>query len=405
MAKCRRAWTSQQVTTLSPETVDPIEQFVIAIRTSIQSCGTAVVASPRYAHGVTAAPMRDEPAGEDNGRWLGFRFRAGDIVISTPRKSGTTWMQMICALLIFQTPDLPDPLWRLSPWLDTPDVPPDHVDAQLAAQRHRRFIKTHTPLAGIPSDAGVTYVVMARHPADAFVSLYHQDQLIGPSSAPLPPGRSAPPGHHGPFGPARPPWPPGSPPPPPGPPPPGPPPPGAPPMPHGLMPHRPPPVPRVSDVSREELHEALVEWIGGDDDSRRYSSSLPAVMRHLSEAWTRRADPNVVLVRYDDLLSDLERQMRRLADGLGIAVAEGSWPALVEAATFERMRDRDDVLVPPPPEVAANNALFFRRGTSGAAREILSDEEMARYHAQVARLAPPELIEWLHRPAARHSSS
>ena len=323
--------------------------------------------------------MRDEPAGEDNGRWLGFRFRAGDIVISTPRKSGTTWMQMICALLIFQTPELPDPLWRLSPWLETPDAPPDHIDAQLAAQRHRRFIKTHTPLAGIPRDARVTYVVVARHPADAFVSMYHQDRLIGP------------------FRPARPPWPPGSPPPPQGPPPHGP-----PPMPYGLMPHRPPPVPRAPDVSREELHDALLEWIGGDDDPRRYTTSLPAIMRHLSGAWTRRADPNVLLVHYDDLLSDLERQMRRLADGLGIAVAQRSWPAIVEAATFERMRDRDDLLVPPPPEVAANNALFFRRGTSGAAREILSDDEMAWYHARVARLAPPEMIEWLYRRSPRH---
>jgi hypothetical protein len=66
------------------------------------------------------------------------------------------------------------------------------------------------------------------------------------------------------------------------------------------------------------------------------------------------------------------------------------------------MRDRDDLLVPPPPEVAVNNALFFRRGTSGAAREILSDDEMAWYHARVARLAPPEMIEWLYRRSPRH---
>ena len=334
-----------------------------------------------YAHRMAAAPMRHQPPGEANGRWLGFGFRAGDIVISTPRKSGTTWMQMICALLIFQTPDLPGPLWWLSPWLDTPDVPPEHVDAQLAAQRHRRFIKTHTPLAGIPADARVTYVVTARHPVDAYVSVYHQDRLIGPSSAPPPPGRSAPPGHHGPFRPAG-----------------GPPPHGPPPMLHGLIPPRPPHVPRAPDVSPEQLHEALLEWIGDDDDSRRNPASLPATMRHLSEAWTRRADPNVVLVHYDDLLSNLEGQMRRLADAFGIAVEEQSWPTLVKAATFRRMRDRDDVLVPPPPGIAPNNALFFRRGTSGAAGEILSDEEMAWYHARVARLAPPELIEWLHRP-------
>jgi aryl sulfotransferase len=389
MARRCQAWTTQQVTASSPETTEPTEQLVSVIRISIQP-RTAAPAGLRYAHRVTAAPTRYQPPGEDNGRWPDFRFRADDIVISTPRKSGTTWMQMICALLIFQTPELPAPLWQLSPWLDTPDVPPEHVYAQLAAQRHRRFIKTHTPLAGIPSDAGVTYIVIGRHPADAFVSMYHQDRLIGPS-APPPPSLFAPPDHSGLLGRPGPPWFPGSPPPPHGP----------PPMPHGLIPHPPHPAPPAPNVSREELHDALIDWIGDDDGSPRHSASLPSIMEHLSEAWTRRADPNVVLVHYDDLRSDLERQMRRLADRLGIAVAERSWATLVEAATFERMRDRDDVLVPPPPGIAANNALFFRRGASGAAREILSDEEMAWYDERVARLASPEMIEWLHPPVPR----
>ncbi len=46
--------------------------------------------------------------------------------------------------------------------------------ADLASQRHRRFIKTHTPLDGLPDDGQVAYIVVARHPLDAAVSLYHQ---------------------------------------------------------------------------------------------------------------------------------------------------------------------------------------------------------------------------------------
>jgi aryl sulfotransferase len=315
---------------------------------------------------VASTPIHYQPPGEDSGRWLSFRFRAGDIVISTPRKSGTTWMQMICALLIFQTPDLPDPLWRLSPWLDGPAAPQEHVFAHLAAQRHRRFIKTHTPLGGIPSDPKVTYIVTARHPLDAFVSLYHQDQMMPPP----PPGRPGLPGHPRPFRPPGPPWPPG----PPG--------------------HPGPPAP---EVSRERLHEAMLKWIASDGDPHTFAESLPDAMRHLSEAWTRRGEPNVLLVHYDDLLADLEGQMRWLAGRLGIAVAERSWPVLAGAATFGRMRERQDILVPPPPGIVADTARFFRRGTSGAGREILSDEEMVMYYARAARLAPPEMIEWLHR--------
>jgi aryl sulfotransferase len=51
----------------------------------------------------------------------------------------------------------------------------------------------------------------------------------------------------------------------------------------------------------------------------------------------------------------------------------------------------------PPPGIVPDAAFFFRRGTSGAGREILSDDEMARYYARAARLTPPDLFEWLHR--------
>jgi hypothetical protein len=92
-------------------------------------------------------------------------------------------MQMICALLVFQTADLPEPLPVMSPWLDHLIVPEDEVYTRLAAQRHRRFIKTHTPLDGIPIDARVTYIVVARHPLDVAVSLYHHaDNLDGQGS-------------------------------------------------------------------------------------------------------------------------------------------------------------------------------------------------------------------------------
>lgn len=120
------------------------------------------------------APYRYRSADEDSARWCGFPFRTGDVVVSTRSKSGTTWMQMICALLVLQTPDLPAPLASLSPWVDWLVTPREEVVARLEAQRHRRFVKTHTPLDGIPLLPTVTYVVVARHPLDMAVSLYHQ---------------------------------------------------------------------------------------------------------------------------------------------------------------------------------------------------------------------------------------
>ena len=104
---------------------------------------------------MSAAPFRYRSHDDDSGRWTDFPFRVGDVVISTRSKSGTTWMQMIVAQLIFQTAALPARLTELSPWLDFLGTPRESVVAQLEAQQHRRFIKTHTPL-------------------DAAVSAYHQ---------------------------------------------------------------------------------------------------------------------------------------------------------------------------------------------------------------------------------------
>src|SRR5580704_1987299 len=289
-------------------------------------------------------PYRYQSPEEDSGRWRDFPFRDGDIVISTRSKTGTTWVQTIFALLIFQNPEFPAPIAQLSPWLDHLVAPRDEVFARLAAQQHRRFIKTHTPLDGIPLDPRATYIVTGRHPLDTAVSLYHQGDNIDRAKVRALTGAPEP---------AQP---------------------------------RPP---------RKPLHDWLLAYISGDaapwivrTHPREDLDSLPGLMWHLSDAWARRHEPNVMLVHYDDLSADLAGQMRRIAGRLGISVPDRAWPALVQAATFEAMRSSADRLIPST-GVLKSNAAFFRRGTSGAGREVLSDEEIAAYHARVARLASP----------------
>jgi aryl sulfotransferase len=298
---------------------------------------------------VPETPVRYRSEDEDSARWVGFPFRQGDIVISTRSKHGTTWMQMIAALLVLQTPDLPAPLGELSPWLDWLIAPRDEVYARLAAQPHRRFIKTHTPLDGIVLDALATYIVVARHPLDAAVSLYHQGnnldrdrmrELLGTSE-----------------------------------------------------PAEPTPV-------RAPLHDWLLAWIGSSASPEDELDSLPGVLWHLSDAWAQRGDPNVVLVHYDDLVADLDGEMRRLAALLGVAVPDEIWPDLVTAATFASMRARAEQAAPNASSVLKDSAAFFRRGTSGAGGEVLADDELAGYRERTAQLAPPELLAWLHREEA-----
>ncbi|MBM0204088.1 sulfotransferase domain-containing protein [Micromonospora sp. STR1s_5] len=280
---------------------------------------------------------------EDSARWTGFPFRDGDIVISTRSKSGTTWMQMICALLVLGTPELPAPLTVLSPWLDWLGEPQATVHDRLAAQPHRRFIKTHTPLDGVPLDPRAHYVVVARHPLDMAVSLYHQSANLNRARIAELTGQPAP------AGPPR---------------------------------------------GRPPVREWLLSWVDREVDPRVELDSLPGVLMHLNDAWARRHEPNVELVHYDDLLADLGGEMRRLADRWKLPSPR---PELVEAATFGRMRERADRLAPDTLGVLRDRQAFFRRGGSGQGRDLLDEAGLARYQRRVAALAPPDLLRWLHR--------
>jgi hypothetical protein len=109
----------------------------------------------------------------DNARWARFQFRDGDIVISTPPKCGTTWMQTLCAMLVLNAVEFDRPLTQISPWLDVQINPLAAVLHDLEAQEHRRLIKTHTPLDGLPSDERATYVCVGRDPRDVALSFEH----------------------------------------------------------------------------------------------------------------------------------------------------------------------------------------------------------------------------------------
>lgn len=284
-------------------------------------------------------------------RWAQFPLRPGDIIISTMPKSGTTWMQMMCALLIFQTPTLPAPLPELSPFLTEYSTSRSEIYAELAAQQHRRFIKTHMPLNEIPADPRATYIVVARSPLDTAVSIhYHTSVLMIADNAPGNPG-----------------------------------------LPSGN--ERPP------ETTRQWLLDCIEEMGSGD------SSYFGALLKSLSSAWERRNEPNVVLVHYDDLSADLPGEMRRLARRLDISVPEDKWPSLVQAATFRQMQAAADQLQPlqkePERDVSKGHAAFFRKGSSGDGRALLTEAEAARYYTRAAQVAPQKLLTWLHRDNER----
>jgi hypothetical protein len=290
----------------------------------------------------------------DNARWDGFELRPDDIIISTPAKCGTTWTQMICALLIFQTTTFDRPLDVISPWMDMMTRSRDDIVTDLDAQTHRRFIKSHTPYDGLPHHTDVTYICVGRDPRDVFMSWDNHVSNMD-IVAVITARQNA----------------------------------------VGLDDITEiPPMPPELEIDRFKA------WLDAPvtDENGMTEIGLGLNMHHLATFWDERDDPNIVLLHYADLAADLEGEMRKLAARLGIEVPEELWPELVAAASFENMREHADVIAPETTSaIWQENRRFFNKGTSGQWQQLLGDAELELYFERVNELGRPGLVAWVHR--------
>jgi hypothetical protein len=319
-------------------------------------CSSSAVAST---DGVESRVMADAQAPRrhyrsivaDSRRWDGFAFRPGDIVISTPEKSGTTWTQMLCALLIFDGPAFPAPLDEVSPWLDRCSRPLAEVTAALATQTHRRFIKTHTPLDGLPLHPDATYLVVGRDPRDVMISYEHH--AVNMDFAHFLALRAAAVGNED----------------------------------LAELPER-----RVLAADPVERFRRFVA-----DETHGGPPTLVEVLQHLDTGWQRRHDANVALFHYADLKSDLAGELLRLARVLGIPCSPQRARELAPEASLARMRERAADVAPNALQGTLKDVrAFFRSGGSGEWRERLSTADPAAYEARVAELVAPNLAAWAH---------
>lgn len=286
----------------------------------------------------------------DTRRWSAYKPRAGDIIVATPAKCGTTWTIQICNLLVEQSPE-PQPIWSLSPWLDVRDYPIEELLANLEGQTRRRVIKTHSASDAMPLHDQVRYVHVTRGGLDAFMSwnnhvgsyrpeiLDHMDR-VGARDETI--GRA---------------------------------------------------YPRMTD----DVRAFFATWMTEGPDAR-LADDMPAARYFDIERsfWTDRHHPNVLLVHYNDLKADLDAEMRRISAFLDIPVNEAVWPSLVGAAGFETMRENGASLMPSGGQVwDGGHEAFFHKGTNARWRDVLTERDIAAWKDRVLREVSPNLARWM----------
>lgn len=288
----------------------------------------------------------------DSTRWNCYQPRTGDIVVTTSIKAGTTWMLEIASRLALlnqaSSAAVGAQEGNISVWFEPRWAPLDERIAKLEAQQHRRVIKSHLPLDGLPFYPQVQYIVVGRDARDVFMSLWNHHTNYAPGFLDFL---------------------------------------------NGLPDRVGDPMPAAPD----DIHAFWRDWITRgwfpwESEGYPYWGNL----HHTRTWWDYRQLPNICFVHYNDLLADLAGEIQQVADFLKIPLAEEQRQAIAKAVAFDTMRERalkDDHGKPSAFTEGAKT--FFFKGTNGRWKDVLSAEELALYEQKAAQVLTPDCRAWL----------
>ncbi len=275
------------------------------------------------------------------------QWRDGDIVVSVPIKSGTTWtMNIVHQLRSGGDADIED-VYVEVPWLELvpgPGVTRDQIVAEIDAMpdHRRRAFKTHSPPGPLPyhapgSGRDVKYVVVVRNPDEAVASMYpfiasHTDAwftLWGMDKSEFVPPDFA----------------------------------------------------------------TFFEAVG-----KRMISDL--VFGFVEAWWPLRHERNVLLMHFSDMKRDHEGSVRRIAKFLHCEPADSQWPVILECTSFQWMKQHEDRFelrgVTEVPIL--HPGAMLRKGRIGAAHEDGVTPGISAEIAAIGReiLTDAAAFEWVY---------
>lgn len=286
----------------------------------------------------------------DSDRWQAFSPRAGDIVVATYPKSGTTWMQRILSLLIFRKEE-PVALDRTFPWWEVNRRPLATLLAEFEGQTHRRSVKTHVPLDAIPHFDTVKYIHVARDGRDVCMSYHNHCMGFRPEAlARMDAVGLAEPTLRRPY-------------------------------------------PRVDPDPGAHFHNWLTTGaIDGQPDGTPYLSYFA----YERTFWEARKAGNLLFVHYNDLRADLTGEMRRVAEFIEADIPEAEIERMAGSATFASMRKDASLLVPDYAKNFGGSTLpFVNKGGSGRWRGIYAEADIELFNKKLRAAVPGPFADWL----------
>lgn len=273
----------------------------------------------------------------DNRRWELVNIRPDDVFVVTPPKSGTTWMQTIIALLLSGDVDVEPEFSVKMPWVDIRLRDMSDVAARLDAMAHRRSMKSHTPMDGLPLDDKANYICVFRHPLDVHFSFREHTRNV-----PLAFFDMWYPEHD----------------------------------PNGLT------FQRFLD--------------GGPEGFDMDLTPLALIIRHYKAAKALEHLPNVSLFHYADMKRDLAGTFARVSRLLNLSHPPDVTQQLVQAATFDSMKQNAERFSPSAGKGSfKSDSDFFHSGSDAKWQGRLSGAELAQYGALMDAYLSVEDRKWL----------
>lgn len=298
----------------------------------------------------------------NSSKWDAIKYRDTDVIISTSYKSGTTWMQCILLDLEYQGRPLPENAAHLCPWLDL-RVPP--VEVQLPAlesypMEGRRQLKTHLRLDGFLYSPIAKYIYVGRDGRDQFMSLYNHYKCGNEAWYHIlndTPGRVG------------------------------------------------DPIPNFNDMNYTES-SFFDDWISKgwpamEDETDGYP--FWSCFDQVRTWWEYRHLPNILFIHYNDMLADLGGSIRKIAAFLNIPIQEEYFDHIVKSNTFDYMKENAEkhpITAFIGHIMTGGATSFINKGTNGRWRNVLSEEQLAKYDQVVRSKLSPECAAWLESGSA-----